>query len=112
VDDIAGLSPAVSIEQKGISHNPRSTVGTVTEVYDYLRLLFSRVGVPHCPICGELVHRYTLDEILDLVLRDYEGKRIEILAPLTRGKKGEHRNVLDEARREGFLRVRVDGTVL
>jgi excinuclease ABC subunit A len=112
VDDIAGLSPAVSIEQKGISHNPRSTVGTVTEVYDYLRLLFSRVGIPHCPICGELVHRYSLDEILELVLRDYEGKRVEILAPLTRGKKGEHRNVLDEARREGFLRVRVDGTVL
>ncbi|MFA0888396.1 MAG: excinuclease ABC subunit UvrA [Synergistales bacterium] len=112
VDDISGLSPAVSIEQKGISHNPRSTVGTVTEIYDYLRLLFSRVGTPHCPICGELVHRYSLDEILLLALRDFDGKRVEILAPLVRGKKGEHRNVLDEARREGFLRVRVDGRVL
>ncbi len=112
VDDISGLSPAVSIEQKGISHNPRSTVGTVTEVYDYLRLLFSRVGIPHCPVCGELVHRYSLDEILDLVFRDLAGRRVEILAPLVRGKKGEHRNILEEARREGFLRVRVDGRVL
>lgn len=112
VDDIAGLSPAVSIEQKGISHNPRSTVGTVTEIYDYLRLLFSRVGTPHCPSCGASVYRYSLDEILDLVLRDYSGRRVEILAPLVRGKKGEHRNVLEEARREGFLRARVDGRIL
>jgi len=112
VDEISGLSPAVSIEQKGSSHNPRSTVGTVTEVYDYLRLLFSRIGIPHCPACGNLVHRYSLDEILDLVLRDLDGKRLEILAPLVRGKKGEHKNLLEEARREGFLRVRVDGKIL
>lgn len=112
VDDISGLSPSVSIEQKGISHNPRSTVGTVTEIYDYLRLLFSRVGTPHCPLCGEPVHRYSIDEILAVILRDFSEKRVEILAPLVRGKKGEHRNVFEEARREGFLRVRVDGRVL
>ena len=112
VDDISGLSPSVSIEQKGISHNPRSTVGTVTEIYDYLRLLFSRIGTPHCPLCGERVHRYSIDEILSVILRDFSGKRVEILAPLVRGKKGEHRNVFEEARREGFLRVRVDGRVL
>jgi len=112
IDDISGLSPSVSIEQKGISHNPRSTVGTVTEIYDYLRLLFSRIGTPHCPVCGERVHRHSIDEIISLILRDFSGKRVEILAPLVRGKKGEHKNVLEEARREGFLRVRVDGSLL
>ena len=111
VEDISGLSPAISIEQKGRSHNPRSTVGTVTEVYDYLRLLFGRIGVPACPSCGKRLSRYTLDEIVDLILRDYDGKRIEILSPVLRGKKGEHRNAFQQIRQKGFLRVRVDGTV-
>lgn len=111
VEDISGLSPAISIEQKGVSHNPRSTVGTVTEIYDYLRLLFGRGGTPYCPECGEEVHRYSLDEIVDHVYDHFSDKRLEILAPLLKGKKGEHRNVLTQIRQKGFLRVRVDGTV-
>ncbi len=111
VEDISGLSPAISIEQKGRSHNPRSTVGTVTEIYDYLRLLFGRIGVPACPSCGKKLSRYTLDEIVDLILRDYDGKRMEILSPILRSKKGEHRNVFQQIRQKGFLRVRVNGTV-
>ncbi|MDI9387783.1 MAG: excinuclease ABC subunit UvrA [Synergistota bacterium] len=112
VDDISGLSPAISIEQKGTSHNPRSTVGTVTEVYDYLRLLYGRIGIPYCPSCGKPVYRHTLDEIVDLVFQDFPDKRLEILAPLVRGKKGEFRNLFTQTREKGFMRVRVDGAVL
>lgn len=111
VDDISGLSPAISIEQKGVSHNPRSTVGTVTEIYDYLRLLFGRGGIPYCPRCGQEVHRYSLDEIVEHVFEHFSGKRIEIMAPLLKGKKGEHRNVLLQIRQKGYLRVRIDGIV-
>ena len=112
VDDISGLSPAISIEQKGTSHNPRSTVGTVTEIYDYLRLLFGRVGTPHCPSCGKTVVRYSLDEIVDILFREFGDQRIEILSPLVRGKKGEFKNLFVQTREKGFLRVRVDGAVL
>jgi excinuclease ABC subunit A len=109
VDDISGLSPAISIEQKGTSHNPRSTVGTVTEIYDYLRLLFGRAGLPHCPSCGKPVLRYSLDEIVDRIFGDYDGKPIEIMSPLIRGKKGEYRNLLLQLRAQGYLRARIDG---
>ena len=112
VDDISGLSPAISIEQKGTSHNPRSTVGTVTEIYDYLRLLYARAGVPHCPKCGKEVHRYSVDEIIDRIFRDYDGKAIEVLSPLVRGKKGEFRNLLLKLRQQGYMRARIDGALL
>ena len=111
VDYIEGLSPAISIDQKGVSHNPRSTVGTVTEVYDYLRLLFARVGRPHCPKCGRPVERQTIQQIVDAILALPEGSRILVLAPKVRRKKGEHREVFEEARKAGFVRVRVNGTV-
>jgi excinuclease ABC subunit A len=109
VEDISGLSPAISIEQKGRSHNPRSTVGTVTEIYDYLRVLFARAGEPRCPLCGEPLRSSSVDEILKSVFRNYEGRRVEVLSPLVRNKKGEHRNLLAQLRKKGFLRVRVDG---
>ena len=112
VDDITGLSPAISIEQKGTSHNPRSTVGTVTEIYDYLRLLFGRAGTPHCPKCGKEVHRYSVDEIIERIFRDYDGKPLEILSPLVKGKKGEYRNLLLKLHQQGYLRARIDGTML
>jgi excinuclease ABC subunit A len=111
VDYIDGLSPAVSIDQKGVSHNPRSTVGTVTEVYDYLRLLFARIGTPHCPICGREVRRQSSQEIVDSVETLEDGARIMLLAPLVRGRKGTHKAVLDEIRRSGFVRARIDGQV-
>lgn len=111
VDDITGLSPAISIEQKGSGHNPRSTVGTVTEVYDYLRLLFGRAGTPHCPKCGKEVHRYSVDEIVDYLYEKFGGKPIGILAPLVRRKKGEYKNLLLKLRHQGYLRARVDGTI-
>jgi len=111
VDDISGLSPAISIEQKGVSHNPRSTVGTVTEVYDYLRLLFGRAGIPACPECGKPVERHSVDEILEMLLQKNEGHKVEILSPVARGKKGEFRNLFLQYQKEGYLRVRVDGTV-
>ena len=111
VDYIEGLSPAVSIDQKGASHNPRSTVGTVTEIYDYLRLLFARAGVPHCPVCGREVSRQSAQEIVDEVLRLPEGARLLLLAPLVRGRKGTHQAVLEEIRKAGFVRARVDGQV-
>jgi excinuclease ABC subunit A len=111
VDYIDGLSPAVSIDQKGVSHNPRSTVGTVTEVYDYLRLLFARIGIPHCPICGKEVRRQSAQEIVDAVETLEDGSRILLLAPLVRGRKGTHKAVLDEIRRSGFVRARIDGDV-
>jgi len=111
VDDISGLSPAISIEQKGVSRNPRSTVGTVTEVYDYLRLLFGRTGIPVCPGCGKAVERHTVDEILEMLLQKHEGEKVDILSPVVRGKKGEFRNLFLQYQKEGFLRVRVDGTL-
>lgn len=111
VDDIAGLSPAISIEQKGTSHNPRSTVGTVTEIYDYLRLLFGRAGTPHCPVCGKPVLRYSLDEIVDRIFLEYMERPLEIMSPLVRGKKGEYRNLLIRLRKQGYLRARIDGQV-
>ncbi len=109
VDTIEGLSPAISIDQKTTSKNPRSTVGTVTEIYDYLRLLWARVGIPHCPKCGREIRRQTIDQIVDKVLTMAEGTRFQILAPIIRGKKGEHAKVLEDARKSGFARVRVDG---
>jgi excinuclease ABC subunit A len=111
VDHIEGLSPAVSIDQKGVSHNPRSTVGTVTEVYDYLRLLFARVGIPHCPICGREVERQSAQEIVDAVEALPEKSRLLILAPVVRGRKGTHQAVLDEIQKSGFVRTRVDGEI-
>ena len=111
VDYIDGLSPAISIDQKTTSKNPRSTVGTVTEVYDYLRLLWARAGTPHCPKCGREIQRQTIDQIVDKVLQLPEGTRFQILSPVVRGKKGEHQKVLEDARRSGFARVRVDGSV-
>ena len=109
VDAIEGLSPAISIEQKTISRNPRSTVGTVTEIHDYLRLLWARVGVPHCPECGEPILRQSSTQIVDRLLALEEGTRIQILAPLVRGRKGEFRELFERARKDGFVRVRVDG---
>ena len=109
VDAIEGLSPAISIEQKTVSRNPRSTVGTVTEIYDYLRLLWARAGTPHCPTCGQPVIRQSATQIVDRVLGMDEGTRIEVLAPLVRGRKGEFRDLFERARKEGFVRVRVDG---
>ncbi len=111
VDSIEGLSPAVSIDQKATSRNPRSTVGTVTEVYDYLRLLFARVGIPHCPVCGREVVRQSAQEIVDAIEKMAEGTRILILAPIVRGRKGTYQAVFDEIRKAGFVRVRVDGVV-
>ena len=109
VDSIDGLSPAISIDQKTTSKNPRSTVGTVTEIYDYLRLLWARVGIPHCPKCGKEIRRQTIDQIVDRVEGLGEGTRFVILSPVIRGKKGEHQKVFDDARKSGFARVRVDG---
>lgn len=111
VDQIDGLSPAISIDQRGMSHNPRSTVGTVTEIYDYLRLLFARVGTPHCPQCGRLVSQQSAQDIVDEVLRLPPRTRIQVLAPLIRDRKGHHQAVFEDVRRAGFVRVRVDGYV-
>jgi excinuclease ABC subunit A len=111
VDYIEGLSPAISIDQKSTSHNPRSTVGTVTEIYDYLRLLFARIGTPHCPSCGKAISPQTVEQIVDQVLAWPQGTRFQVLAPLARGRKGEFRKELEEARKEGFVRVRIDGEV-
>ena len=111
VDLIEGLSPAISIDQKSTNRNPRSTVGTVTEIYDYMRLLYARVGTPHCPKCGREIKRQTVDEIVDQLLLMPEGTRIQLLAPIVRGKKGMHEKVLDSARRSGYVRVRVDGNM-
>ena len=109
VDYIDGLSPAISIDQKTTSKNPRSTVGTVTEIYDYLRLLWARVGTPHCPICGKEIKQQTIDQIIDQVLALPEATRIQVMAPVIRGKKGEHAKVFEDARRSGYVRCRVDG---
>ena len=109
VDHIEGLSPAISIDQKGASHNPRSTVGTVTEIYDYLRLLFARAGTPHCPVCGRPIERQTVQQIVDAILSIEAGKKLMLLSPIIRDRKGEHQHVFEDARRAGFVRVRVDG---
>ena len=111
VDYIEGLSPAISIDQKGVSHNPRSTVGTVTEIYDYLRLLYARVGHPHCHKCGRPIQMQTVQQIVDAVLSLPEGSRIQIMAPMVRRRKGEHKEIFEEARKSGFVRVRVNGEV-
>jgi hypothetical protein len=111
VDYIDGLSPAISIDQKSASHNPRSTVGTVTEIYDYLRLLYARIGHPHCPKCGREIQRQSVEQIVDDVMAMPPGSRIMILGPVVRGRKGEYRHVFEEARKAGYIRVRVDGEV-
>jgi len=111
MDQIDGLSPAISIDQKTTSKNPRSTVGTVTEIYDYLRLLWARVGIPHCPKCGKEIHQQTVDQIIDQVTTLPEGTRIQILAPVVRARKGEHAKILEDARRSGYVRCRVDGAL-
>ena len=111
VDSIEGLSPAISIDQKTTSHNPRSTVGTVTEIHDYLRLLFARVGTPHCPICGRVIERQSASEIVDRLLERFSDQRAMIIAPLVRGRKGEYKKLFESLKKEGFARVRVDGDV-
>src|SRR6185437_14378644 len=109
VDHIDGLSPAISIDQKSTSRNPRSTVGTVTEIYDYLRLLYARVGRPHCPVCGKPIAGQSIDTIVDQVLHIPEGARFTINAPVVRGRKGEFKDLFEEVVREGFTRVKVNG---
>ncbi len=109
VDSIEGLSPAISIDQKTTSKNPRSTVGTVTEIYDYLRLLYARIGIPHCPICGRVIEQQTVDQMVDQIMALPEGARIQVLAPVVRGRKGEHKKEFENAKRSGFVRVRADG---
>src|ERR687886_2076881 len=111
VDQIDGLSPAISIDQKGASHNPRSTVGTVTEIYDYLRLLYARIGRPHCPKCGRPIQQQTAEQITDAILELPPGSRLMILAPLVQHRKGEYQSVFEDVRKAGFVRVRVDGQV-
>lgn len=111
VDSIEGLSPAISIDQKTTSKNPRSTVGTVTEIYDYLRLLYARIGIPHCPVCGREIHQQTVDEVVDKVMQLEEGTRIQLLAPVVRGRKGTHAKELESAKRSGYVRVRVDENI-
>ena len=111
VDYIEGLSPAISIDQKTTSKNPRSTVGTVTEIYDYLRLLYARIGIPHCPVCGREISRQTVDDIVDSVLELPEGTRIQVMAPIARGKKGQFIKELESAKKDGYVRVRVDGII-
>ena len=109
VDSIDGLSPAISIDQKTTSKNPRSTVGTVTEIYDYLRLLYARIGVPHCPVCGKEIAKQSIDQIVDKVLLLPEGTKFQILAPIAKGKKGEFQKELESVRKSGYSRVRIDG---
>ena len=111
VEKIEGLSPAISIDQKSTNRNPRSTVGTVTEIYDYFRLLYARIGIPHCPKCGREIHKTTVDEMVDYILNMEAGTRIQLLAPVVRGRKGRHEKVLERARRSGYVRVRVDGNL-
>ncbi len=111
VDYIEGLSPAISIDQKSTSRNPRSTVGTVTEIYDYLRLLYARIGTPHCPQCGKEITQQTVDQMIDYMMALEEGTRIQLMAPIVRGKKGEHQKTLQEIKKAGFVRVRIDGDV-
>ena len=111
IDYIEGLSPAISIDQKTTSRNPRSTVGTVTEIHDYLRLLYARIGTPHCPQCGKEINQQTIDQMVDHILSYPEGTKLQVLAPVVRGRKGEHARLLEDARKGGFVRVRIDGTL-
>ncbi len=111
VDYISGLSPAISIDQKTTSRNPRSTVGTVTEIYDYLRLLYARVGIPHCPVCGKEISQQTVDQMVDSIMALDEGTKIQLLAPVVRGRKGEYHKLIEDARKNGYVRIRVDGEV-
>jgi excinuclease ABC subunit A len=112
VDKIEGLSPAISIDQKSASHNPRSTVGTVTEIYDYLRLLFARIGTPHCSVCGKIIAGQTVTQMVDQITSMAEGTKLMIMAPIIRDQKGEHKHMLEESRRAGYQRVRFDGTLM
>ena len=109
VDYIDGLSPAISIDQKTTGRNPRSTVGTVTEIHDYLRLLYARIGIPHCPKCGRRIEQQTIDQMVDKVMALPEGTRIQIMAPVIRGRKGEYAKLLEDMRKSGYVRVRIDG---
>ena len=111
VESIEGLPPAISIDQKSTNRNPRSTVGTVTEVYDYFRLLYARIGIPHCPKCGREIRKQTIDEMVDQILAMPERTKIQLLAPVVRGRKGEHAKVLESARKGGYVRVRIDGNM-
>lgn len=111
VDYIEGLSPAISIDQRRASKNPRSTVGTVTEIYDYLRLLFARIGIPHCPQCGKRISKQTVEQMVDQILNLSSGTKIQVLAPIIRFKKGEHIQILEDIQKKGFVRVRVDGNI-
>ena len=111
VETIEGLSPAISIDQKTTSKNPRSTVGTVTEIYDYLRLLYARVGVPHCPVCGKEISQQSTDQIVDTVMQLAEGTKIQILSPIVKGRKGEHQKELESAAKSGYARARIDGII-
>ena len=111
VDSVEGLSPAISIDQKSTNRNPRSTVGTVTEIYDYFRLLYARVGIPHCPKCGKPISKQTVDQMVDRLMQLEERTRIQLLAPIVRGRKGEHAKVFQNAKKSGYVRVRVDGNV-
>ena len=111
VESIEGLSPAISIDQKTTSKNPRSTVGTVTEIYDYLRLLYARIGVPYCPNCGKKIEKQSIDQIVDLVMSLPEGAKIQVLAPVIRARKGEYTKQLQDFQKQGFVRVRIDGEV-
>ena len=111
VDKIEGISPAISIDQRKATHNPRSTVGTITEIYDYLRLLFARIGIPHCPKCGKIISRQTPDQIVDQLLGLKSGTEILILGPVIKNRKGEHHGILEEIQRSGFIRVRIDGII-
>ena len=112
VDKIEGLSPAISIDQKSASHNPRSTVGTVTEIYDYLRLLYARTGVPHCPVCGKKITGQTPQAMVEQLMNLPEGTLLMLLAPFVRDQKGEHKHIFEQIKKAGFARVRVDGTVM
>ena len=111
VEKIEGLSPAISIDQKSTNRNPRSTVGTVTEIYDYFRLLYARIGIPHCPNCGKEIRKQTVDQMVDQIMELPEGTKIQLLAPVVRGRKGEHVKVFERAKRSGYVRVRVDGNM-
>ena len=111
VDSIEGLSPAISIDQKTPSKNPRSTVGPVTEIYDYLRLLYARVGIPHCPVCGKEIRQQTVDQIVDKVMELPERTKFQILSPIVRGRKGEYRKELEDLVKQGYARVRIDGII-
>ena len=111
VESIEGLSPAISIDQKSTNRNPRSTVGTVTEIYDYFRLLYARIGIPHCPKCGKEIKKQTVDQMVDQIMELPEGTKIQLLAPVVRGRKGRHEKLLEKAKKSGYVRVRIDGNL-